>query len=72
MNKGTKCPICGKINWKKGPHPFIRVCATPNCNGVNTDDVQKLHNIEGYIFDITTMSKMTIEELEKSMKQNIK
>lgn len=71
MDKETRCPICGKTNWKKGTYPFIRVCATPNCNGVNTDDVQKLCDVEGYVFDETTMSNMTIEELEKSMKQNI-
>lgn len=71
-NKEIKCPFCGKSNWESGKYPFIRVCATPGCKGVNWEDVQKLCDVEGYVFDDMSRTKMTIEELEKRMKQNIK
>lgn len=69
MKTTVICGICGGSRWiNHDKYPFIRKCANPNCNGLHPQDISKLRNIDGQIFDATTKEMTDFDELEKCVK----
>lgn len=64
-----KCHKCGSEKWiSQKRFPSIRKCANEKCDVLHPDDIIKLENIKGLLYDMDKKEFIDPEELIEGVK----